>query len=291
MPSFPYVIINAFTRSPLGGNPAAVALLPPGTLTLTPRASVPIVDTPTMIAIAKSLAQPIAVFVASPSPPTSKTDGDDDAFDIQFFVNDYAPRICGHGTLATTKAICKDLLQGLDANREDAALRFRTPAGLVIRASAVPRPRANADDDDGELYEIELPVIPVEPLLGRTQSVLSLDEELDGQDVNIRALLDAGLFGAISLSHLTPGKAHAFESRVFAPANGVLEDQVCGSVHTLMVPCYASLRESRVEPGQQAYVRQVSPQGGDLWVTFDEGRQVVVFRGNAKLFAKGELIL
>ncbi|KAG9308055.1 hypothetical protein JVU11DRAFT_12622 [Chiua virens] len=320
MPSFPYVIINAFTRSALGGNPAAVVHLPRGAL----NPAQTIIGTPTMGTIAKSLAQPVTVFVASPSP----TGTDDDVFDIRFFVPGCEVPVCGHGTLATTMAICSGLLPSVNANRskEDAALRFRTREGLIISASAVPQScdGDNNDRDDGTLYEIELPVTPIVPLLGTDRDrvhqavaralqkdavcldlqfvargtgsfscflmvVLDTDEELDGRDIHPQALIDAGPFTITSLSHLTPREPHVLESRVFAPANGLPEDPVCGSAHTLMVPYYASLPGSRIRQGEQVHVRQVSPRGGDLWVTL--GEKGIAIKGNAKLFAKGELML
>jgi predicted PhzF superfamily epimerase YddE/YHI9 len=70
-----------------------------------------------------------------------------------------------------------------------------------------------------------------------------------------------------------------------------MEDHVCGSAHTFIVPYYASFPQSRVKAGQEVYVRQVSPRGGDLWVTLDEEKGVVRLKGNSKPFARGELTL
>ncbi|KIK95494.1 hypothetical protein PAXRUDRAFT_379046 [Paxillus rubicundulus Ve08.2h10] len=306
MPTFPYLVVNAFTRSSLGGNPAVIVPLPPGSLA--PNTPTPVLDTPTMISLAKSFAQPIIVFVAAPSP-----DVDDGILDIRFFANEYPPRICGHGMLATTKAIYLGLLPSVKKRYagEEAVVRFRTATGTIVSAQAVDSPStANKEDDgndDGEFYALELPTNAIEELTGEDKGrfvargadkvkdylmiVLDEDEELEGRDIYIPALLEIGSFSVISLSHLTPDKQYPFTSRVFTLVNGITEDHVCGSAHTLMVPYYASFPQSRMKAGQEVYIRQVSPRGGDLWVTLDEEKGMIRLRGNSKLFAKGELTL
>ncbi|KIJ65398.1 hypothetical protein HYDPIDRAFT_174868 [Hydnomerulius pinastri MD-312] len=321
MPTYPYVVVNAFTRKTFGGNPAVIVLLPSGSLA--PNTPTPVLDTATMITLAKSFAQPIIVFLAPPA--SDVTDG---IFDIRFFVNEYAPLICGHGMFATTKAICKGLLPGVERDVEqDPVIKYRTAAGTIVSTRAAPSSLSSADaEEDGEFYELELASNAVEELTGADRDrvrdavakalrkdpkdlglkfvargagkvkdylmvVLDETEELEGKDIDIPALLETGPFRINSLTYATPNKDHAFASRVFAPVNGVMEDHVCGSAHTLMVPYYGTLAQSRVTPGQEVHVRQVSPRGGDLWVTLDEAKGVVRFRGNAKPFAKGEMSL
>ncbi|KAF8835828.1 Diaminopimelate epimerase-like protein [Paxillus ammoniavirescens] len=326
MPTFPYVVVNAFTRSPLGGNPAVIVPLPPGSLA--PNTPTPVLDTSTMISLAKSFAQPVIVFVAAPSP-----DVDDGIVDIRFFVNEYPPLMCGHATLATTKAVCGGLLPSVKRTHvgEEAVVRFRTATGMIVNARAVPSPspptnKEAHENDDGEFYALELPTSIVEELTGEDKDrvrdavakalrkdssalglkfvarglgkvkdylmvVLDEDEELEGRDIDIPALLKVGPFSVNILTQLTPDKDYPFVSRVFAPANGVMEDHVCGSAHTLMLPYYASFPQSRVQAGQEVYVRQVSPRGGDLWLTLDEEKGVIRLKGNSKPFAKGELTL
>ncbi|KAF9224233.1 hypothetical protein BS17DRAFT_780717 [Gyrodon lividus] len=88
-----------------------------------------------------------------------------------------------------------------------------------------------------------------------------------------------------------PNTDSAFVSRVFDPVNGIMEDHVCGTAHTLLIPYYAALARSGVIAGQEVYVKQVDPRGGDLWVTLDEEKGVVRLKANSKLFAKGEVKL
>ncbi|KAH7881962.1 hypothetical protein F5I97DRAFT_1817867 [Phlebopus sp. FC_14] len=354
MPTFPYVVINAFTKTSFGGNPAAIVLLPPASLspTTTTTTTQPVLDTPTMIKITKSFSLPITVFLspsaASTHDPSGggdstklKNDDDDDddgnarTYDIRFFVNDYAPLICGHGMFATVKAICTRAFAGIETSASaNPEVRFRTASGLVVRAAAVaplplplpsPSTTTTGDEEDGESYAIELPLNACKEMttgvetdrvrsvvasaLGKDPEdlgvryiargggkmsdylmvVLDESETLEGKDIDSLALRDLAPFIVISLSHATPDKQTAFVSRVFAPLNGLNEDHVCGSAHTLMLPYYATQKDSGVVDQQEAYVRQVSPRGGELWVTVDAVRGVMRLRGNAKLFAKGEL--
>ena len=73
------------------------------------------------------------------------------------------------------------------------------------------------------------------------------------------------------------------------PVTGVMEDHVCGTAHALMMPYYAAQADVDIVPGKEAFVRQVGPRGGDLWVTLDEENEVIRLRGNAKLFSRGEI--
>ncbi|KIK36087.1 hypothetical protein CY34DRAFT_68372, partial [Suillus luteus UH-Slu-Lm8-n1] len=39
---------------------------------------------------------------------------------------------------------------------------------------------------------------------------------------------------------------------------------------------------------EEMYVRQVSPRGGELWVSWDQDRNLVRLKGHAKAFGKGD---
>jgi hypothetical protein len=242
MPTFSYVVVNAFTRSPLGGNPAVIVPLPPGSLA--PNTSTPVLDTSTMISLSKSFAQPIIVFVAAPSP-----DVDDGILDIRFFAHDYAPLICGHGMFATTKAVCGGLLPGVKRTHtgEEVVVRFRTAAGTIVSARAVSSPSSPAnknddENDDGEFYALELPTNAIEELTGGDKDrvrntiakalrqdsstlglkfvgrgtgkvkdylmvVLDEDEDLEGRDIHIPALVsitNANPASGVRAHSLTP---------------------------------------------------------------------------------------
>merc|ERR550519_168931 len=73
-----------------------------------------------------------------------------------------------------------------------------------------------------------------------------------------------------------------FFSRYFAPWNGIPEDPVTGSAHTVLAPYWAAELEKK-----QLVARQVSPRGGELHLEMVgnlrlrvAGQAVVVLQGN-----------
>jgi len=76
-----------------------------------------------------------------------------------------------------------------------------------------------------------------------------------------------------------------FFSRYFAPWNGIPEDPVTGSAHTVLAPYWSTELEKK-----HLVARQVSPRGGELHLKIVEnlrlrvaGQAVVVLQGNFNL--------
>ena len=152
--TFPYVIVNAFTTTAFGGNPAVIILLPPGSFS----ADNSLLDGPTMTLIARALGQPITVFLSPPAYTESFDNDRGPIYDIRFVVDTIFPPVCGHGTLATTKAICRGMLPGVahDVARNP-AVEFRISDGSIISTRAL----GSGDKDIAlgeEFYEIVLPL-------------------------------------------------------------------------------------------------------------------------------------
>ena len=80
----------------------------------------------------------------------------------------------------------------------------------------------------------------------------------------------------------------SFVSRVFAPIDGILEDQVCGSAHCLLAP-YWSVKLGKI--GDTLTVKQVSQRGGDLKVRWLEEEGLVVLGGKTRTIMMGTLLL
>ena len=147
--TFPYVIVNAFTDSAFGGNPAAIVLLPPGSVA-TDNA---LLDIPKMSSISRSFAQPITVFF-SPSSDSDK----DLVYDIRFVVDGFFVPLCGHGTLATAKAICRGMFPAISkVVAGNSVVKFRTSEGAIVCVRALDS--GNGDNTpDSEFYELAVPV-------------------------------------------------------------------------------------------------------------------------------------
>jgi len=293
----PFYIIAAFTSSPFGGNPAAVVFLDP-------EPSLQTLDSK----IARNFNQPVTTFVSKTSLPS-----DDDKIEVRearFFVfNGKELPICGHGTLAAGKA-----LFGMPeiAERGVDTIHFKTPRGDTLKAVKL----------DGGFIELQIPAaVPgsvsneekaklktfVDRAFGREVAikdiknggstyqsyvlvVLEDNEDLAGSSVNAKELIGNGFFINV-FTTVSPNLGEAFISRMFSPLliadSG--EDPVCGSAHGILAPYWYA--ERGIQSGEEVKARQVSERGGDLRVVFDEREGVVKLRGQAVIFANGELQL
>lgn len=301
MPTFPYVIINAFTRASFGGNPAVIIALPPGSLSQPQTFS-----EETMIKISLALAQPMSIFL-------SLSLDDSTLLDVCFHNGTCAPLICGHGVLAAVKALCTNALPSLGQLGPE--VKLRTKAGTIISACSI-----TESGSKEEKYEIALPATPVVTIpdveIDRIASVISEaagrnvqveyaakgegkmddylmivvgpDENIGDMKLNIDVLRKTS-YSVNIITNATPDADQVFVSRMFAPAAGIPEDHVCGSAHTLLVPYWMTRLGKKNQ--EEMYVRQVSPRGGELWVIWDQDKGLVRLKGHAKAFGKGDFTI
>ena len=188
--TFLYVIVNAFTDSSFGGNPAAIVLLPPGSLTA---GSMPL-DATKMSSIARSFAQPITAFL-SPSIHVESSDSDENLiYDILFVVDKYFAPVCGHGTLAATKAICRGMFPGVSqAMARNPVVKFRA-SNDVILYSRMMDSGGRDSTADGEFYEVAIPVPAVQEVTGEERNdVRKMLAKVLGKDADNIELKYVGL--------------------------------------------------------------------------------------------------
>lgn len=301
MSSYPYVIINAFTRTSFGGNPAVIIALPPNTLSQPQTFS-----EETMIKTSLAFAQPMAVFL-------SLSPEDSTLIDVRFYLGTLAPLICGHATLAAVKALCTNALPSL--GKWGPEVKLRTKEGLIISARSITESGSEEDK-----YEITLPATPVVTVPDvEIERIASVFSEAAGRNIQVEYAargegkmsnylmvvvgpdenvgdmkLDCEVLRKTSysiniLTNATPDADQVFVSRMFAPAEGLPEDHVCGSAHTLLVPYWVTRLGKKNQ--EEMYVRQVSPRGGELWVSWDQDRSLVRLKGHAKAFGKGDFTI
>lgn len=301
MPTYPYVIINAFTRTSFGGNPAVIIALPPSSFSQSQTFS-----EETMAQVSLAFAQPMSIFL-SPSPD------DPTILDVRFHTGTFEPFICGHAMLAAVKALCTNALPSL--GQSGAETKLRTKAGKIISACCIIE-----SGSEEEKYEIALPATPVVTISDvETERITSVISEAAGRNVQVEYAakgegemdnylmivvgpdenvgdmkLDTNVLRKTSYSvniitNVTPDADQVFVSRMFAPVAGIPEDPVCGSAHTLLVPYWATRLGKKNQ--EEMYVRQVSPRGGELWVNWDQDEGLVKLKGHAKAFAKGDFTI
>jgi len=79
-----------------------------------------------------------------------------------------------------------------------------------------------------------------------------------------------------------------FYSRFFAPWYGVNEDPVCGAAHTVLTPYWT--KEYFNGFGETLLARQHSTRGGNLYCTLVDSERVTL-GGEARIIIKGELVV
>ena len=285
--------VDAFTDRPFSGNPAAVCVVRrPEQL----RA----LSEPVMQAIAAEMNLSETAFV---SPASQREDGGDaveacSAFTLRWFTPTREVPLCGHATLATSAVLFHAL------GHESNTLSFSTRESGVLKASregdyitldfpigrCVPAER----DQLRELIRLTVADAPVTDLqycgarnkllvrlgdaTGRSgleslrPAVPSLPSARQPAGMDIRGVIVTARGGA--------GTEYDFLSRYFAPWNGIPEDPVTGSAHTVLADYW-----SRVLGKGELMGRQCSPRGGDVRVRVDgdwvflSGKACIVVRG------------
>jgi len=276
MPRLPLWTVDSFASRPFEGNPAAVVLLPsalPDTLLQGVAAEVGLSETCFLLPL----------------------DGRGGArWSLRWFTPTNEVPLCGHGTLASATVLLEELAVAADT------LRFATLGGELTAKRAGPGvemalPRhlglPPADGRWAGLAEVAacgLPVLEVlhTPALAYLTVVLGdavTRQQLEAVSPDMEALVGAGTLAGVTVT-CRGDSTHHFYSRHFDPWEGIPEDPVTGSAHSILAPYWAS------KLGLTHMVaRQCSRRGGrlELWVEEEvvrvRGEATVVFRGSITL--------
>ena len=251
--------VDAFTRAPFAGNPAAVCFL---TRTRSDG---------WMQALAREMNLSETAFVQRRA---------DAEFDLRWFTPTVEVDLCGHATLATAHVVWEQELLPVTA-----AARFHTRSGLLTATTSddgitldFPAEPDEVVDAPGGLVE----ALGVEPTyLGRNRFdyLVELRDETTVKAVSpdFRRLAALRTRGVIVTAR-SDAPEYDFVSRFFAPGAGVDEDPVTGSAHCCLGPYW----QRRL--GRDTFTaRQVSPRGGVVGVrvasdrVFLSGQAVTVF--------------
>ncbi len=279
--AIPLYQVDAFTRVPFRGNPAAVCLLP-HTL-----------DDALMQAIAAEMNLSETAFVMPVGDahwPTATT------FSLRWFTPKVEVRLCGHATLGTAATLFGAV--GVKAS----AVTFQTLSGDLAAC------HIKGGHGDVQTILLDFPVdtpVPCDVPAGVLQAIGAEQVEAAAYGASTRDLLlhlptaqqVRGLqpdFAALmACESMAPYRGllvtaagespYDFVSRFFAPWVGINEDPVTGSAHTLLTP-YWSARLGKTE--MHAY--QASARGGEIGVRL-AGNDRVELTGNGVVVFKGEL--
>lgn len=260
----PLYWIDAFTRQPFAGNPAAVVPLE----SWIPDAAMQ------QIAFENGLAETaflVPVAAAGPEP----------RFHLRWFTPAAEVDLCGHATLATAFTLfhCRQLTGArvvFDSRSGPLAVNRLADGRLELDFPARP---ASAGDAPAALVK-GLGATPVH--YARSQAnlaVFATAAEVRALRPDFATLATLEQYGTIATA---PGTDCDFVSRFFAPRVGVPEDHVTGSAHTTLVPYWAErLGQTRL------HARQISARGGELWCELRGDR--VGIAGHCVLYLQGTI--
>lgn len=260
--NIPLYQVDAFTDHLFGGNPAAVCPLEEW------------LDKQTMqnIAAENNLSE-TAFFV-------KKGEG----FEIRWFTPTVEVDLCGHATLASAHVI----FNFLDFKGE--VIKFQSQSGelRVTRSGDLltldfPSDKSEPMEIPGQLAEA-LNAAPGAVYRSRELLVLfEKEEDIVSISPDFSLLSDV----LTSLDHTgmivtAPGEQSDFVSRFFAPPEGIDEDPVTGSAHTILAPFWAERLDKK-----SLHAYQLSRRKGELFCELAGDR--VLISGKAVTYLKGEI--
>jgi PhzF family phenazine biosynthesis protein len=200
---------------------------------------------------------------------------------LRWFTPTVEVDLCGHATLATSFVLHQLGHAG--------PFRFRTRSGVLT-----------ATPDRGRIV-LDFPArghVPVDGPIGIAKALGAVPLAVF-QSADLVAVLDtaetvrglrpdiakvAQLPGGAVIVTAAGGEGADITSRYFAPAYGISEDPVTGSLHTQVVPYWSELL------GKKSLVcQQASARGGTLWC--EERGDRVLIAGKAVLYASGTINL
>lgn len=263
MTEIPFYQVDAFTSRPFAGNPAAVCPL---------EAWLP--DEVLLAIAAENNLSETAFFVQQ-----------GDRLELRWFTPAVEVDLCGHATLAAGFVVLTRLAPGR------AEVTFETRSGpLTVRREgdglALDLPaRPAAPAEVGEDLVAALGARPKAAIRARDLvAIFERAEEVRALRPDMSRLSALDVF-AVGVTAPGGGGEDAdvdFVSRFFAPAKGVPEDPVTGSLHCTLVPYWAE------RLGKTALAaRQVSRRGGELRCALAGDR--VLLGGQAALVIEGTL--
>lgn len=263
----PQFQVDAFTKKPFAGNPAAVVLLGDHKREASWKQSV---------AAENNLAE--TAFI---------TYHDDGVFGISWFTPTTEVDLCGHATLASAHALWE---QGVADPQQPVIFRCAAHGELICERErhgmivmSLPIDHAEPSDEMPEITAA-IGVEPIELLRGREDYLFVVEHEDIVKSItpDFRALAEINARGVI-VTAAGSGRHHVV-SRCFFPRYGINEDPVTGSAHCLLGPYW-------IDRLDRAWLRcwQASKRGGEVAVYLEGDR--VELAGRAVTTIRCELLV
>ncbi|AYC33867.1 PhzF family phenazine biosynthesis protein [Pseudomonas cavernae] len=202
---------------------------------------------------------------------------------IRWFTPTTEVPLCGHATLASAYVLFElygEPGQRLDFSCQSGPLSVSREDGrLVLDFPCLPPRRIDAP---AELQQaLGMPLVEVLDTGKELMVVLDCEQRVRACQPDLPALARLPWLGVMVTA---PGERHDFVSRYFAPAIGIDEDPVTGSIHCSLIPYWAA-RLGKA----QLHAFQCSARGGELFCGLAGER--VKIAGQALRVASGQLWL
>ncbi|KAF8587652.1 phenazine biosynthesis protein [Ramaria rubella] len=291
-----YSVVDAFTSLAFKGNGAAVIILDP---------NCPLPDAILQL-IAAEFNLSETAFVTPINPELGR-------FGLRWFTPKLEVALCGHATLAAASVLFSG---GSVLPRNIDLIEFETVRSGVLTAKHLLDGRIELEFPSGEVaaaddtltdkvkrlvhHAFGAAEAPVLNFVGWGEGAsystyllieISADYDLENAPINPASFLElAPQHEVIIVTQRGQGE-ESFRSRVFAPANGIPEDPVTGSAHSMLGPYWAKLLQKGGNARSEMIGKQVSARSGEVGVSLDRGGMVCKLRGSTTLIAKGELYL
>ncbi len=262
MKEIAFYLVDAFSDRAFGGNPAAVCPLEEW------------LPDDVLLKMAQQHNQSETAFFVRT----------DTGFELRWFTTQYEINLCGHATLTSAHVI----FEYLDYPHTEIIFSTRFVGDLKVTRSGdwltlnFPAWGCEAVENPPALLFSTLGISGAQEVrAGRDYMVvLENQQQVEALTPDIDAMMPLGKMVCVT----APGDEHDFVSRFFCPGEGVAEDPVTGSAHSMLIPYWS---EKLGKTALQA--RQVSPRGGELRCELKGDR--VLIGGQAALYLKGTVYL
>lgn len=252
--------IDAFTKSPFKGNPAAVVILES------------IIDDKLMQNIAAEMNLSETAFIFKTG----------NRYSLRWFTPETEMPLCGHATLASAH-----LLYELGLEKSSKKIYFDTLSGELIVYKETnlivmnfPVSEIGTEQLSIERIKESFKITPVSVYLNGNRYLIELENEQSLIDLNPDFSKLEKDYGYIVTAK---SEKYDFVSRFFAPYVGIQEDPVTGSAHCMLVPYWAK-KMGKIK--FKAY--QASKRGGELFCELIEGGRLLI-KGSAVTLLEGNM--
>lgn len=207
----------------------------------------------------------------------------ENGFHIRWFTPETEVNLCGHATLASAFVLFHHL------NYQKKEIHFQSKSGLLkVKKEGE---LIVLDFPTSEVNEIKLPdnsekafgILPQKCFKGREDLMFVFRNQIEIENLQP----DFGFLKTLEMRGIiatATSPEYDFVSRFFAPREGIDEDPVTGSAHTMLIPYWASkLGKNRL------VAKQISKRGGVLFCKHAADR--VEIGGAAQTYMTGEIIV